>query len=212
MSGYVCSFKYHNFLTSTEELITLEIAMKKMWNVLLLSMICHSAIADGKVVLGFEAGLNRFNVDEDIVGEFERDEIDNSGFQNALSIGYIWSNNLVLEGSVNVSGNQLFSLGLTDFYEIFEAKALIGKSFEINEHFRIVPLLGISSWDAQLRESAFLNPGPEARGEFEGQDLSVKLSADFPINRKLIFSVSYANTFSDIGNIQATLVGIKFQF
>lgn len=186
--------------------------MYKFWLVLFALLTSSSAIADGKVIFGIEVGSSKFNIDEGIVEQISQDEIDDTGMSVSYSAGYKWSNNLIVEGSVNYSGNIFLNWGLSDLYETSELKALVGLAIPVAEHFRIVPMVGVSRWSTELRESAFLNPGPEERREYDDYDLSVKLTAEFPMRRGFILSLAYANTQSNIGDMQSTMFGFKYEF
>lgn len=179
---------------------------------LLLTLSATVHAEESKIILGLEVGSSRLDLGADIIDDINPDELDSGGVSATYSMAYRWANNIVIDGSLTTSGNAFFNLGLSDFYLTSEAKVLVGYNIEIAEHFRIVPLVGISRWDTELQESFFLNPGPEAQGEFDGTDFSYKISAEFPLNNGFILTLSHANTNSDIGDLRLTQAGIKFEF
>jgi hypothetical protein len=103
-------------------------------------------------------------------------------------------------------------LGLNDFYQVIQARLLAGYTFEISKSIRIVPLVGISWWNINLNESAFLNPGPERRSEFDGRDFSYKISMEFPINDRVFLGISFGKTNIDIGSTNLLQASVKYEF
>lgn len=168
--------------------------------------------SQGKVILGIEIGTSSFDLEKQLLDEIDPADIDDDGVSATYSAAYRWSNNIVVEGSLNYAGNVFFNFGLGDFYDTAEAKLLVGYTIPVAEHFRLVPMVGVSSWDIEIQEGAFLNPGPEAEAEADGTDLSYKLSAEFPFSSGFVLSLSYANTQTDIGDLSMTQAGVKFEF
>lgn len=167
---------------------------------------------ENKLLLGFEYGASQLNLDSEYENNFDPSLIDETGLSGSYSIAYRWQNNLIVESNLSISGNAFLTFGLFDFYEVSEVKLLVGYSIDLNEHFRLVPLIGLSHWSATLQEGAFLNPGPELSDEIDGTNLTYKLSAEFPFSNGFVVSFSHSNTNSDIGSIRLNQLGIKYEF
>lgn len=172
---------------------------------------CNLYADESKVILGFEIGSSSLELDRELAADFDSEQLDDGGVSATFLAGYRWKNNVQVEANLARSGT-LFSFGLGDFYEADEAKLLVGYSFELTKHLRIVPSLGVSRWDVNLQESAFLNPGPEARAESDGTDFSYKVNVEFPIAKGFVLGVSYANTNTGVGTIDLTQASLKYEF
>lgn len=173
---------------------------------------CHAIADESKVIFGIEIGSSSLDLENDLANEFNQEFLDDTGVSSTYSVGYRWANSWQVEGSLSASGNALFSLGLEDFYQAAEAKLMVGYSFQLAKHLRIVPLIGVSRWDVELQEGFLLNPGPEERIESDGTDFSYKVSAEFPIKKGFVLSLSYANTDTTFGDISMTQAGLKYEF
>ena len=97
--------------------------MFKAWTIVIVCAFCSPVIVEGKFVIGLETGVGEFKIDDGVIDDISTDEISDVGTATSASISYRWSNNIVIEGNVNGSGNQALSLGLTDLYGIVELKA-----------------------------------------------------------------------------------------
>ena len=93
-----------------------------------------------------------------------------------------------------------------------ERGVLVGYSFDIHPNFRIVPMLGWSSWDLVTEEGAFFNSGPEDELEFNGTDTYGRLNFEFPVTDVLQTVASNVHGDYDIGSSKTTRLGIKFEF
>lgn len=181
-------------------------------------ILATSFVANGqesRVILGIELGSSSLDLDPDItigsdVPSLE-EKIDNNGIGVTYLVGYRWENNLVVETNLSFASNNFLFEG-TDFYETTEGKLMLGYSFQLAKHLRIVPLIGVSRWEVDLQEGLIFNPGPEQRDEFDGTDLTYKFSLEFPFNNGFALSLSYSNTNIDIGTAEMTQLGFKYEF
>jgi hypothetical protein len=172
----------------------------------------NAADTENKVIIGLDIGINSLKLKGELPNEFGADQLEEEGFGGTYLLGYRWSNNIQMEASLSSSDNGFVSLGLHDFYQVIQARLLASYTFEISKSIRIVPLVGISRWNINLNESAFLNPGPERRSEFDGRDFSYKISMEFPINDRVFLGISFGKTNIDIGSTNLLQASVKYEF
>lgn len=125
--------------------------------------------------------------------------------------GYKFDSKVVVAAHVGMSGSEsLFGWG--DNYQLYEVGALLGYSFDIAEHFRIVPMVGVSRWELDREEGEFNNPGPEESREISGTDFYWKLNVEAPINDFIQLNLSYTRGQFEFGSVEAIRFGAKFAF
>jgi len=164
---------------------------------------------ESKFVLGIALGSSSVNIDQN---KIQTDvDFDDDGFGATYLVAYRWGNNLVAEANLSHATNNFLFEGF-DFYKTTELKLMLGYSFQLAQYLRIVPMLGVSKWDLDSQEGLVFNSGPEQRVEFDGTDLTYKLSLELPINDSFSLSLSYAKSHLDLGTSELSLVGLKFEF
>lgn len=142
------------------------------------------------------AVANSFNTDENLVAE--------------LGGGYVFSNNIVLEGvtsdAVSVTG--LFGLGS---YEFEDDRLMVGYSFPVGESFRIVPTIGASFWDFRATDDIFFGP-PSAQQTLSGTDLVWRLAGEFMFGETFGISFGYTRGEFDVGDTSVASVAARIEF
>lgn len=176
----------------------------------------YSSAAEHKaIVLGLEVGSASLNLDRDpVIANGNTDlgeDLDDSGASLTYLAAYQWQNNWVAELDLAYSSNNFFFQS-SDFYETTEIRGMLGYRLKLGEYLNLVPMLGISRWEVDLQEGFILNPGPEERDEFDGSDISVKLSAQVPLGESFLVTLSYTNTDTDLGNVAMTQLGLRVTF
>jgi len=176
---------------------------------LLLTTSVFANAQEAEFILGLDLGRNSINIDQEFA--IIDTEFDSDGYSLGYVLGYRWENNLVAEANIAYASNDSFFRAF-DYYETSEIKLMLGYSFEIAEHLRIVPMLGFSRWELETKEGRLFNPGPEEQKEFDGTDLTYKVRMDFPVGQLVVLSLSYAKSELDASEIAITQFGIKFEF
>ena len=182
---------------------------KTLSAVLLLTCSTTSYAQEGVVILGLEFGGSPIEINSELA--VLDDEFDYDGYAFGYILGYRWNSNMVVETNLNYASNDSFFKAF-DYYETYEAKLMLGYSIEVNDNFRIVPLVGYTRWELEAKEGLFLNPGPEEESKADGTDFTYKLRMDFPIGELVVLSASYTKSNLEIGDIKLTQFGVKFEF
>lgn len=181
----------------------------------------HSLLIVASVLVSLQAHAGKFiAMPETGTGEIDVDDSyalpdGYDGFSDAYSIsfvgGYKFDSNMILAANLSYTGTEVL-FDSADEYSLDERGILVGYSFEINRNFRIVPMLGWSSWDLVTEEGALFNPGPEEELEFEGSDTYGRLNLEFPVTEVFQMAASYIYGEYDFGTYQTARVGFKFEF
>jgi hypothetical protein len=168
-----------------------------------------SKATESNAYLGIEFGKSTFEIDSSkaVVDGY----LDGDSIASSVIAGYRWSNNIVVEASYIYSANNLFG-GITDFSKAYEAKAMAGYTIDINRYLKLTPLIGLSSWELNVKEGILLNPGPEQSAKYSGTDITYKLALDYIVTDSFIVSLSYGQTNLDIGSSSSAQFGAKYEF
>jgi hypothetical protein len=183
--------------------------VKTLAALLLVSASTVCAAEDAKFSIGIEVGQTKVGVDANVtqIGE----EFKDTGYSFGYLLGYQWENNMVAEANFIYSSNDGLFRAL-DHFESSESKFMLGYSYQANDYLRIVPMIGLSQWKVEGKEGEIFAPGPEAKNKFDGTDLTYKLKFEIPVKKLIVFSISFAKTNIDIGDINMTQLGAKFEF
>ncbi len=99
-----------------------------------------------------------------------------------------------------------------DNYQLYEVGALLGYSFDIAEHFRIEPMVGVSRWELDREECEFNSPGPEESREINGTNIYWEINFEALINDFVQLNLSYTRGEFKFGSVEALRFGAKFAF
>ena len=186
--------------------------MKHIKNLSLALLLTSSFISSAKessIILGGAIGSSSVKIDSDIV--VTDNEFDDEGLGVTYIAGYRWGNNVIAEANLSYASNNFFFEGL-DYYETTQVNFMLGYSFDIAKHLRIVPKIGLSRWALDTQEGSILNSGTEERIKLNGTDLTYKLSIDVPLSHWVALSLSYAVSQLDIGTTTMSQFGVQFEF
>ncbi len=136
---------------------------------------------------------------------------ENDAVSATFIAGHKFSSNIHIAGSISTTTSDNF-FGALDGYSLFETAVEVGYSFELSEHFRVVPVVGYSRWDMELKEGALLNPGPEETLEITGYNGYWKVNFEFPINSLIVLNAAYMDNSYTFGSVDSVRFGVKFTF
>ncbi len=166
-----------------------------------------------EVYLGIEFGAGELKASKDYTPDTKDDSSPIVG--GALVLGYHWASNWVVESRLanrDWDSGRLFGLGTN--YDLDELTIMAGYSWPIAKYFRVVPMLGLSSWKLDV-ESGIVNSairGATTSKEFSGTDLTAKINAEIPLGNLVVLYLSYTVGAYDFGNSDMGLLGLKFEF
>jgi hypothetical protein len=125
-----------------------------------------------------------------------------------LGAGYVFANNLVIEGAVTdaASVTGLFGVGS---YELDDYRVMVGYAFPVSEKFRIVPAAGASFWDFRAMGS-FFSSAPER--SLSGTDFVWRLGGEFLVGDTFGISFGYTSSQFDAGDSFVFGVDMRIQF
>jgi hypothetical protein len=142
------------------------------------------------------AFANNLSTDENVLAE--------------LGVGYLFSNNIVLEGNVtdSVSVTGFFGSGT---YEFEDDRVTVGYAFPVGKRFRIVPTVGASFWDFRATRSVIVPPSSVER-TLSGTDIVWRLAGEYLVGETFGIYFAYTRAEFDIGSTPAVSVGMRVQF
>lgn len=177
----------------------------------LLTAVSGSALA-GKIILLPEAG----NLTVDVDSEYTLTDAEETSDDLLLGLmaGYKFDNNMILALNYTVSTGWASSatFGAFDSYDLDERTLLIGYSWDLARHLRIVPMLGWNSWGLTAKEGAFLNPGEELRISEDGTNFVPRINFEIPFGELLQANIAYQRGSYDFGDASSWRFGFKFEF
>lgn len=198
-----CRFNVNSILDNKmKKIITLS-----AFTLLMSSFTTHAN--EAQIRMGVELGTGKIKVDKDFA--ILKEDFDTDGFSLGYILGYKFENNVVTEANLAYTSSDVL-FGTFDSYETYEFKAMIGYSFDLATHFRVVPMVGLSRWELDTKQGFFLNPGPEAKEEFSGTDFTYKVRLEVPLGDLVLLSLSYASTEVEFGRNETTQLGVLFEF
>lgn len=183
---------------------------KSLQFLVFLSVLAASCSAySGEYFLMGEVGRGKVSFDDEYYFEdFEDDDTFSS--VNILG-GYKFNSKLVLATHIGASGSEGF-FGADDNYQLYEVGALLGYSFDLYKHFRIVPMIGVSTWELDRKEGELFNSGPEESREVKGTNAYIKLNFEVPLGDFVQLNLSYMRGQFKFGGVHALRFGTKFSF
>ncbi|WP_444994835.1 outer membrane beta-barrel protein [Aliikangiella sp. IMCC44359] len=138
-------------------------------------------------------------------------QLSSDNIEVGVSAGYQFNSDFSIEAVLLRNDTaDVFEMG--DTYNIDQKQLMLGYTFKVNQHFQIVPKIGISYWEFDGKEGSFLNPGPEEESHFSGSELVWKLAFEIPINNLIQLQLTYSDNNYDFGKAQTTSFGVKFEF
>ena len=182
---------------------------KSAWSIALALCCGIPAVNAGDYMLMPNIGKGQLKVDRRYLIS---DTYDNniSVYSLGLLFGYRFDSNVIIAGSTSVSSGEFFNF--TDRYELKERGVLAGYAIDIGNKFRLIPMLGYSRWRFDTEEGIFLNPGPEAEARFHGSDMYGKLNLEWVISSVFQLNFAYQSGDYDIGHVDTSHIGFKFEF
>lgn len=171
--------------------------------------VCCSVASAGESFIAPELGRGEIEINPKYSFNNQKDSSENLGF--GVIVGHEFDSNIVLEGNYYQSDSDSF-LSVSNSYQLTQTRALVGYAFDLAEHFRIIPKIGISNWKLDSQEGALFNPGVEERLKFSGNETFAELGFEFPVNQLITISGAYRNINFDFGDAQSANVAVKFKF
>jgi hypothetical protein len=127
-----------------------------------------------------------------------------------LGGGYVFSNNIVLEGATTDAVSVTGFFGFAS-YEFEDDRVMVGYSFPVSERFRIVPTIGASFWDFRVTDFVFFGP-PSAEQTLSGTDVVWRLGGEFLVGETFGISFGYTRGEFDVGDTSVAGVAMRVQF
>jgi hypothetical protein len=131
-------------------------------------------------------------------------------FVSELGGGYVFSNNIVLEG---VTTDAVSVTGIFGFasYEFEDDRAMVGYAFPVSKRFRIIPTIGASFWDFRATEFVLFGPSSPER-TLSGTDVVWRLGGEFLAGETFGISFGYTRGEFDVGDTSVASVAARIQF
>ncbi len=178
-------------------------------SLLLVTTATWSQEREGEFFVGPELGRGNFSISSPYTVTGEKESF--SGVSVGVEFGYHWSNNIIVDGNISrLTRANLF--GAFDRYKLTQVQALAGYSLEVSEHFRIVPMAGVSRWSLDTKEGQLFNPGREMGRKFEGTDWVYKINMEIPLGNLVLLYYTHSRSKFDFGKIELNQLGVKFEF
>jgi hypothetical protein len=158
----------------------------------------------------FTVGGGGRNIDVDSDSAFASTFNSDGNLVTELSGGYVFSNNLVIEG---VTTDAVSVTGLFGFasYEFEDDRLMFGYSFPVSDRFRIVPTIGASFWDFRATDFVFFGP-PSAQATLSGTDVIWRLGGEFLVGDTFGISFGYTRGEFDVGDTSSAGIAMRIQF
>lgn len=103
-------------------------------------------------------------------------------------------------------------LGADDRASLSERKLYLGYRFDLSDHFRLVPVLGVSNWKLRLKEGALSYFSEIESDTLKDTEVYGQLNVEFPINDFIAIVSSIQYTQFDFGVLRNAQAGVMFQF
>lgn len=177
-----------------------------------LLLLANAAQAGGGFI-GFDLGLGDLDINNvRISPDFDlSSRADDTTVVMNLNGGWEFDNGVILMGETE-EADQVNFLGLGDAVEVNVYKLGVGFGAAAAERFRVHGTVGMAFWELDARESFFLNPGPEATGSIDGEDLYFNFGGEFLLNESLGLVFLYNYNDYDFGDATAIRLGVRFRF
>ena len=177
-----------------------------------LLLLANVAQAGGGFI-GFDIGVGDLDINNvQVTPDFDLSSgAQDTTFVANLNGGWEFDNGLILMGETGET-DQINFLGLGDAVEVNVYKFGVGFGVAAAERFRVHGAIGVAFWELEARESIFLNPGPEATGSIDGEDLYLNFGGEFLANEALSVVFLYNYNDYDFGDATAVRVGVRFRF
>ena len=123
--------------------------------------------------------------------------------------GYVFENGFLIDVQYNSLTDDILA-GANDNLHLNSFDVLVGYRF-ISDKLYIEPKIGFSSWDLELEEGAFLNPGPEQKSEASGSDPLLSFSVGYNFSPSFGMSLQYKYLDIEDGNADSLSLVFDFQ-
>jgi hypothetical protein len=159
----------------------------------------------------FTVGAGGRNIHVDRTSALANGFTADGNFVTEFGGGYVFSNNIVLEGTLTDSVSVTGIFGFAS-YEFEDDRVMVGYAFPVSEKFRFIPSVGASLWEFRATEVTFIIGPPATEQTRSGTDLVLRIGGEFLAGETFGISFGYTRGEFDDGDTAVASVAMRIQF